>query len=102
MEKEKTNYFIDFILGFTFLAVLVTGIIKLKFVMNIFSLEWSSPLIQKLSIIHDISGVLFVLFGIIHLVLHKEWICSKTREFLKKQKNTNPKVESKKESLHKK
>jgi len=83
MEREKINYFVDLILGVSFLAVLITGIIKLKFVMNLFGLEWNSFLIQRLSIIHDFSGILFIVFGIIHLALHKEWIFSKTKEFLR-------------------
>ncbi len=82
MEKEDANYWVDVILGLSFIAVGVTGIIKLKFVMNYFGLEWQSSIIQILSKIHDWSGIILILFVLIHLLLHRVWIVAKTMEIL--------------------
>jgi cytochrome b subunit of formate dehydrogenase len=82
MEKEDANYWVDVILAVSFLLVGITGIIKLKSVMNYFGLEWQSPIIQLLSRIHDWSGIVLILFVLIHLILHYVWIIAKTKELL--------------------
>ncbi len=83
MEKDDVNYWIDVILGISFLVVSVTGIIKLREVMNYLGLEWQSSLIQVFSKIHDWSGIILILFVLLHLILHREWIAVKTKELLK-------------------
>ncbi|HLC87241.1 MAG TPA: DUF4405 domain-containing protein [Candidatus Nanoarchaeia archaeon] len=79
MERDDWDYLVDAILGLAFLGVAITGIIKLRMVMNYLGLEWNNPIVQTLSKIHDISGIALVIFVLIHLILHWQWIIGKTK-----------------------
>jgi len=87
MERDDLNYFVDAILGLVFLGVAITGIIKLRVVMNYLGLEWNDPIVQTFSKIHDAAGVVLVIFILIHLILHWQWIIEKTRNLLSIEKD---------------
>ncbi len=77
MNRAKLNYFIDLILAIAFFINAGTGIIK-YFELFGFRLRDLVPL-------HDISGFIFILFAVIHIILHWSWIASMTKSFFKKQ-----------------
>jgi cytochrome b subunit of formate dehydrogenase len=79
MNKAKLNYIIDAILGILFLIVFVTGVLKLP-VLNLYKVI---PLRQT-TMLHDVSGVLFGVFIIVHLILHWNWIKCMTKSIFKR------------------
>ncbi len=86
MEGEVKNYIVDFLMFIAAVPLFITGIIKLRFVMGLLSLEWNSPLVQVLSRIHDWTGV-------VHLVLHREWIGIMTKHFFHKEEGIKSKTD---------
>jgi len=78
MNRAKLNYIIDAILGILFLIVFITGVVKLP----ILNLHEVIPM-QQTTMLHDVSGVLFGVFIIIHLILHWNWIVSMTKNIFR-------------------
>jgi hypothetical protein len=81
MVNIKISYILNIILGISLLVVLITGIIKLP----LFDLYEHSRG-GFISNVHDISGVIFSILAIIHLLLHLKWYIAITKNFLKKPK----------------
>lgn len=79
MTKAKINYWVDVGLAISFIAVSVTGVLKLRRVMGWLGWQWQDPLVQTLSKIHDWSGIVMVLLVLVHLVLHWDWIVRVTK-----------------------
>ncbi len=79
MQSAKLNYFIDVIIGFLFLIVSVTGVLKFP----ILKLKEIIPM-QQITMLHDVGGILFGIFVIIHLILHLNWIKQMTKSIFKK------------------
>ncbi len=93
MEGEVKNYIVDFLMFIAAVPLFITGIIKLRFVMGLLSLEWNSPLVQVLSRIHDWTGVVLVALVLVHLVLHREWIGIMTKHFFHKEEGIKSKTD---------
>lgn len=66
MNKQKLNYFIDFLM----LVVLVV---------NIFSI------LNRQRDIHEVTGYLFAALVFIHLLLHWRWIAATTKSFFRRE-----------------
>ena len=79
MDRSRLNYVIDFILLILFLIVFITGLIKLP----ILKLHLVVPM-QQMTMLHDVSVVLFGVFIIVHLILHWNWIKCMTKNIFKR------------------
>ena len=80
MNKAKLNYIIDAILGVLFLIVFITGVLKLP-VLNLYKVIS----MQQMTMLHDVSGILFGVFVIVHLILHWNWVVCMTKNIFKKE-----------------
>ena len=72
MEKAKISFIVDLGLLVSFLAVGISGILKLPVAMATMGLEQRD--FQFITPLHDISGVVMVLLGILHVALHWNWL----------------------------
>lgn len=84
MKNLKIKYLVDVGLLVSFLLVAITGIIKTKLVMGYFELTYMSPAIQKISPIHDLSGVIFVIFALLHLASNYKWYIAASKKIFGK------------------
>jgi len=83
MDKIKINYFVDVLLFLSAFACMITGVLKLAFI-NSISISTISNYAQ-LSFVHDWSGVALLIFAIIHVLLHLNWIICMTKSFFSKK-----------------
>lgn len=87
MNKSKLNYIIDFLAFVSFLITAISGL-AIKFFMpsGVRQGRYQEFMgMQKgaWSEIHDVSGILFILLVLIHLILHWDWMVCMTRNFFK-------------------
>ena len=85
MERGKLLYWADVGLGLSFFSICLTGIIKYRTVLNYLGMDWKSPLVQQISLVHDVSGVAVAVFALVHLLLHWKWIVATTKKILLKK-----------------
>lgn len=90
MNKMKTNYIIDFLAFVSFVITAVSGL-AIKFFMpsGVRQGRFQEFLgIQKgaWSQIHDWSGIILIIFVIIHLILHWDWIVCMTKGMFQSDK----------------
>ena len=76
MDKSKINYIVDIVLGISFLAVAVTGMIRY---FRLFGFRRAD-----LANLHDLAGIIFVVLAAVHFVLHYRWIIVMTKNLFKK------------------
>jgi len=88
-ERTKINYIVDLLMFISFLISAISGILFLFFPIGpragwyeIFGLSRG-----ELRNIHVIFGILMVILGTIHFLLHWKWIVVMTKSFFKKEKN---------------
>lgn len=93
MNKQKVNYFIDFLALISFIATAISGL-AIKFFMP--SGVRQGRLQEFLGIqkgawseIHDWSGILLIIFVIIHIILHWNWIVSMTKNMFQPNNGEN-------------
>ena len=70
------NYLINMGLLVSGLSIITTGLLKLEL------FRINSGFLNSL---HDVSGVVFAVFALIHVVLHFRWIISATQFYLFKK-----------------
>jgi hypothetical protein len=89
MEKSKINYFIDLLMLISFVINSFTGLIIFFFLPTGIRRggyqEFLGIIKQNWVDVHNWSGILFLLLVVIHLILHWNWIVSKTKSFIKKE-----------------
>lgn len=81
MNVSKINYVIDLILLICFIVVTLSGIILFLnsgsfMVLGLNKIAWLK--------MHTLSGFLFTLLVVIHLILHLKWLSVMTKSFFKK------------------
>lgn len=77
-RKVKTKYFFDVGLLLSFLACLITGILKLPGFIQFYHKASISLPLSQITLIHDRSGIL----ALLHLYLNWKWMVSVTRKLL--------------------
>lgn len=83
-KKRKTvNYFVDLILFLAIILLCVTGIIKYPPIQSVLSINIIDIPYAAISVIHDISGLVMLFFGTIHIILHFEWMWKTTKTIVK-------------------
>ena len=88
MDKNRINYWIDLLMGLSFIVVAATGLVLL-FVLksNIGPGSHISFLgIMKITWVrmHDISGLIFIILTMVHFILHWNWIAAMTKKIFRK------------------
>lgn len=86
MEKRVTKYLIDVGLLISGALCAITGIIKLPAVLRLFNSGNVILPVPLLTIIHDLSGVVFVILIIAHLALNWRWMVGMTQTLMKPPK----------------
>ena len=82
MNKIKTNYIIDLLLLICFIIVSISGII-LVFSSGQFMILGTNKIFWLKS--HVLSGFGFMVFGLIHFLLHLKWLSIMTKSFFKRK-----------------
>jgi hypothetical protein len=82
MNKVKLNYIIDILLGICFVIVALSGIFLFLNSNQLIALIINKPFWLKM---HIISSFGFMIFGLIHLLLHFNWLAVVTKTFFKKK-----------------
>ncbi|MEA3342655.1 MAG: DUF4405 domain-containing protein [archaeon] len=89
MNKAKMNYFVDILMGFSFLITAVTGLILFFFLpggvshgryqlfMEITKGTWLT--------VHNWAGIVIIILVIIHFILHWNWMVDMTKNLFKKE-----------------
>lgn len=85
MERAKLNYLVDAGMLLSFIVVAATGIIKMPWLARAIGVGKGGLSFEIITPLHDICGVLLVLFVLLHLVLHWGWIVAMTKGFLSKK-----------------
>ncbi|MBT3407914.1 DUF4405 domain-containing protein [Candidatus Woesearchaeota archaeon] len=87
MNRTKLNYFIDVGLAISFFICFFTGLIKWPGLVNLIGVPaYKFLYFNKISVLHDRSGLIMGLLVIVHLALHWKWIVCVTKSFFKKDK----------------
>jgi len=88
-KKAKINYFIDLFMGIFFVIVSLTSFVLLFFLHSGVSQRgyrtFLGLLRQTWTDIHIISGMIFIIFGLIHLLLHWDWFVCMTKGIFSKK-----------------
>lgn len=93
MNRNKLNFWIDFLAFIAFLLVAKTGLIIFFFLpegvrqgryQEFFGITKSTY-----STIHDWAGIVMIVLVVIHLILHWRWIACSLKNFFKKQSDNN-------------
>ena len=79
----RTNYFINVGLAITFIATLVTGILKFTQILNYAGINPRDLPSYELTLIHDYGGLIMALLVMAHLLLHRKWMRTMTSVVLK-------------------
>lgn len=78
-----TNYLIDIGLAITFIATLVTGLLKFTLILNYVGINPRDLPSYELTLIHDYGGLVMGLLVLGHLLLHRKWMGTMTSKILK-------------------
>lgn len=82
MKRTDLNYIVDVALAVSFLLCFITGLIKFPAILVYVLQVYGSLPLYKITWVHDYSGLAFGIFGVIHLVLHWDWLIAMTRRKL--------------------
>ena len=82
MNRNFVKYFVDIGMFLSFLAVAITGVLKFRSFLGFFGVEldYASMNMRLMSRVHDWTGILIVVFVLIHLILNWSWIVSTTKQ----------------------
>ncbi|MDP7078822.1 MAG: DUF4405 domain-containing protein [Candidatus Undinarchaeales archaeon] len=79
MKRTDINYIVDLAMAVFFLLSFITGLIKFPAVLVYVLQVYSSLPMYKINWVHDYSGLAFGSLGVIHIVLHWDWLVAMTR-----------------------
>lgn len=90
MVKSKINYSVDILMLVFFIINSITGLIIFFFLPSAVKKgsyqEVLGIIKQKWVDLHNWSGIILLLLIVIHIILHWNWIVSKTKSFITKNK----------------
>jgi len=93
MDKPKINYYIDLLAGISLFITAFTGMAMKIFLPSgvnrgayqelwgFVKSDWQE--------VHDWFGILFVVFVLVHLIVHYDWIICMTKSFFEKNTKNN-------------
>ena len=82
--KIIAKYIIVSLISISFLVLLVTGLIKFAFIQRI-AFQNTLFAMAQLSNLHDWSGVVFIVFAILHIIMNLDWFISAFRVLSRKK-----------------
>ncbi len=89
MVNPRINYVVDFLMTISFIVTAITGLILFFFLpsgvkqgsyqtfLGIIKGTWS--------VVHDWSGIIFIILTLLHFILHWNWVVSMTKNLFKKK-----------------
>jgi len=80
MKRKDLNFIVDVAMAVSFLLCFITGLIKFPSVL-VYVLQVYDSL-YHITWVHDYSGLAFGIFGVVHIVLHWDWLIAMTRRKL--------------------
>lgn len=86
-KKTYFNYFVDVSMVAAILVVAVTGVIKLPWLIDFFSIDLAKIPFEEISLVHDIAGLVITFLIILHIVLHFKWFIVITKNVWKKRQS---------------
>lgn len=86
MEKRTAKYLIDVGMLVSGGLCAITGIIKFPLLLQFFDIRSIILPVYQITIVHDWSGILFVILIIAHLAFNWRWMATVTRTLLKGSK----------------
>jgi hypothetical protein len=86
MEKRMAKYLVDVGLLVSGGLCAITGIIKLPGLLRYFDLRSIIFPAYQITMIHDMTGVIFVILVIAHLVFNWRWLAGMTQTLMKPPK----------------
>ena len=85
MELAKLNYAVDVGMLASLIMVAATGIIKMPGIASALGFGRGSGSLGIITPLHDISGILLIVFAIMHLALHWGWLAGMTGRLLSRK-----------------
>ncbi len=85
MEKEHLKIFVITVLTIAFFLIMVTGIIKFLFLQPWLGLTDIVLPFAQISFIHDWTGLILILFILIHMYLNLGWFTKTIKKLLGKE-----------------
>jgi len=88
-NKLKLNYIVDTLMFICFLFSAISGILFLFIPKGPGAGWYRLEILERgnLKDFHIIFGVLMIVLGLIHFILHLKWVIAITKDFLGKNKN---------------
>lgn len=83
MKRRDVIYYTDIAMLAAFAACAVTGFIKWPGLLNPVNFVFYGLTFREITLLHDYSGLLFVIFCLIHLFLHGKRFIVMTKNKLK-------------------
>jgi hypothetical protein len=82
MNMQVVTWGVDLLMGITFLATFITGILKFTLLARMLGLTFVVLPLALISDIHDWAGILLGCFVAVHLFLNRAWIIAMTKKVL--------------------
>jgi cytochrome b subunit of formate dehydrogenase len=90
MVNARINYIVDILIAISFLVTAITGLIVFFFSSGVRQGGFQTffGIIKGMwLVIHNWSGVIFIILVILHFVLHWNWVMSMTKNIFSKKTN---------------
>ncbi len=86
MDRIKLKYAIDVLMGVSFLAVFITGVLKFPGFLSAFGVDIKTLPIRQISRLHDWTGLVMGILVFAHLALNWQWIKAMTKKYFGRNK----------------
>ena len=85
MKRSLLNYTIDMGMLLSFVAVILTGMVKFPILLRMLAKRGVYLPSSEITLIHEWGGAMMAVFILLHLILHWNWVCSTTKRFFTKK-----------------
>lgn len=93
MKRSVLNYIVDIGMLLSFVAVLLTGIVKFPILLRMLARRGVYLPSNGITLIHEWGGAMMAAFILLHLILHWNWVLSSTKRYFgKKCSSHNSKI----------
>jgi cytochrome b subunit of formate dehydrogenase len=82
MDRSYKNYIVDMAMLASAILCGITGIIKWPGLMHSLGISRRAIPLKDLSLIHDWTGLLFIAFAALHVIMHLQWLVVMTKKVL--------------------
>ena len=88
MKRSVLNYIVDMGMFLSFVAVLLTGIVKFPILLRTLAKRGVYLPSNEITLIHEWGGAAMAACILLHLILHWNWVLSVTRRYLGKRSSS--------------